>query len=111
MSLAHRAVRGTFIILLSSYANMPFGIGYGILMARLLTPAHFGAFAGAMFVVSLFDVRGKLGLDYAFIHKQPTTPELLSTHWLLQMGAAALTLLVSGVAALLVTRFHYPSET
>lgn len=111
MNIAQRAVRGTVIILFSSYTNMALGIGYGVLMARLLTPEHFGVFAGALFLATLVDIRGKLGLDYALIHKQPSTAELLSTHWLLQMGAALLTLLSAGVAAALVTQFHYPPET
>lgn len=100
MNLAQRAVRGTVMILFSSYANMGMGIVYGILMARLLTPDHFGVFAGAMFFASLFDLRGKLGLDYAFIHKQPTTPDLLATHWLLQTGTGVLTLGALGLAVL-----------
>lgn len=107
MSLAQRAVRGAVFVLFSSYANMGLGVVYGILLARLLTPEHFGVFAGAMFFASLFDVRGKLGLDYAFIHKQPTTPELLSTHFGLQVCAALITLLVSGFAALILAQFNY----
>jgi len=97
MSIAQRAVRGTVIILASSYTNMALGIVYGILMARLLAPADFGLFALAMFFFSAFDLRGKLGLDYAFIHRQPTTPELLATHWGLQVGTALITLLIAGL--------------
>lgn len=97
MTLAQRSVRGAVVILASSYTNMALGMVYGIVMARLLTPAHFGIFALAMFFFSLFDVRGKLGLDYAFIHRQPTTPELLATHWGLQSGAALMTLLIAGL--------------
>lgn len=97
MTLAQRSVRGAVVILASSYTNMALGMVYGIVMARLLTPAHFGIFALAMFFFSLFDVRGKLGLDYAFIHRQPTTPELLATHWGLQSGAALMTLFIAGL--------------
>ncbi|MCS6910402.1 MAG: oligosaccharide flippase family protein [Anaerolineales bacterium] len=95
--IAQRAVRGTAIILASSYTNMALGIVYGIVMARLLAPAHFGLFALAMFFFGLLDVRGKLGLDYAFVHRQPTTPELLAAHWGLQAGAALMTLLIAGL--------------
>ncbi len=71
MSVARQAVRGAAFVLASSYTNMGLGIVYGIVMARLLDPQHFGVFALAMFFYGLVDVRGKLGLDYAFIHRQP----------------------------------------
>jgi PST family polysaccharide transporter len=105
MTLAQRAVRGTAVILASSYTNMALGVVYGIVMARLLAPAHFGIFALAMFFFSLFDARSKLGLDYAFIHRQPTTPELLATHWGLQAGAALMTLLVVGLLMPFISLF------
>ncbi len=97
MSLARRAVRGTLLILVSSYANMGAGLIYGVIMARLLDPIHFGIVALGAFLFSLVDVRGKLGLDYAFIHRQSNDEALPSTHWLLQTGTALLT----GVLALL----------
>lgn len=111
MTLAQRAVRGTVFVLASSYANMALGIIYGIVMARLLEPDHFGVFALALFFCTLIDARGKLGLDYAFIHRQATTAELCATHWLLQVGAATLTLGLVATGAMLITHFHYPPAT
>ncbi|MBP7693535.1 MAG: oligosaccharide flippase family protein [Anaerolineales bacterium] len=111
MSLAQRAVRGTIYVLFSSYANMGLGIVYGVLLARVLTPEHFGVFAGALFFATVFDVRGKLGLDYAFVHRQPTTPELLTTHWYLQAGLSALTVVILGLAALVIKQLNYPPAT
>ncbi|HEY4723853.1 MAG TPA: oligosaccharide flippase family protein [Anaerolineae bacterium] len=111
MSLAVRAVRGTAIILVSSYANMAMGIGYGIVMARLLDPAHFGIFGLGLLFFSLPDVRSKLGLDFAFIHRQPTTEALVATHWVLQMGAALITLGVTIAIAIVVSQANYPPAT
>lgn len=111
MTLASRAVRGTAFVLASSYANMAIGMVYGIIMARLLAPDHFGVFALALFFFSLLDLRGKLGLDLAFIHRQPTRAELIATHWTLQMIASALTLGVIAIAAVVVARLDYPSVT
>jgi len=111
MNLAGRVVRGTALILASSYANMALGMIYGIIMARLLDPAHFGVFVGATFFFSVFDLRGKLGLDYAFTHRQPTTDQLLATHWALQTGAALVTFLVAAMAAAVVARLNYPAAT
>jgi len=109
MSLASRAVRGTAVVLVSSYANMGFGIVYGVIMARLLDPEHFGLFGIGLFFVTLLDVRGKLGLDYAFIHRHPTTDGLIATHWALQMGASLLTLALVVIAATIVPGLGYPT--
>jgi len=109
VTLAHRAVRGAIFILAGSYLNMAMGIVYGIVMARLLDPEHFGIFALAFFFFSLFDLRGKLGLDYAFIQRQPTTAELLSTHLTLQTLASFVTLALVAIVAAFATQFHYPA--
>ncbi len=111
MSLASRAVRGAMVVLLGSYANMGIGVVYGILMARLLDPDHFGIFGLGMFFFSLLDVRGKLGLDYAFIHRQPTTDQLIATHWALQTLAAMLSLVFVTAASFVISYFHYPAAT
>jgi PST family polysaccharide transporter len=111
VSIARQAVRGTAYILASSYANMGMGILYGIVMARLLDPDHFGVFGLALFFFTLVDLRGKLGLDYAFIHRHPTTHDLIATHWLLQVLASTLTLILAVVAALIVPMFGYPAVT
>src|SRR3990172_10508896 len=111
MSIARRAIRGTIFVLVSSYANMGMGIIYGIIMARLLDPDHFGVFALGMFFFTLLDVRGKLGLDYAFIHRHRTTDQLIATHWLLQLAASTLTLILVVVAAAIVSRLDYPAAT
>lgn len=107
--IAQRAVRGAVFVLAGSYANMAMGIVYGIAMARLLDPEHFGIFALALFFFSLFDVRSKLGLDYAFVHRQPTTDDLLSVHWLLQTLTALVTFIVVAMASTLVAYFNYPA--
>lgn len=111
MSVATRAVRGTAFVLVSSYTNMALGIVYSILMARLLDPEHFGVFALAMFFFTLFDVRGKLGLEYAFVHRQPNTAELFATHFALQVAASVVTLALMTLVALSVAQFNYPAAT
>lgn len=112
MNLAQRAVRGTAWVLASSYTNMALGMGYGIIMARLLDPDHFGIFALAMFFFGLFDLRGKLGLDYTFIHRQPVSEALIATHWVLQTSAAAITLGVTLLAGIVMKWMGYqPSAT
>ena len=111
MTLATRAVRGAFYVLVGSYANLAIGFVYTIIMARLLAPEHFGVFALAQFFVTLLDARGKLGLDYAFVHRQPTTEQLVATHWVLQMSAAIITVLLVAIATFGVGAWGYPAAT
>ena len=111
MTIAQRAVRGTAFVLVSSYTNMAIGVVYGILIARLLEPEHFGVFALAMFFFTLFDVRGKLGLEYAFVHRQPTTDELFATHFALQVAASIVTLALTTLAAIVIAPLNYPTAT
>jgi O-antigen/teichoic acid export membrane protein len=106
--IAQRAVRGTLYVLAGSYTNMGMGLVYGVIMARLLEPEHFGIFALAMFFVTFLDVRSKLGLDYAFVHRQATTSELLGTHWTLQTLAALSTLVLVAVASMVISQLNYP---
>jgi lipopolysaccharide exporter len=97
MSLGQRAVRGTAIVLASSYANMGMAFVASILLTRLLDPGDFGIIALASFYFSLFDLRNKMGLDFAFVHRQPDSDELIATHLGLQvalsLGSVVITLI------------------
>ena len=86
MSLGQRAVRGTAIVLASSYANMAMAFVATIFLTRLLSPEDFGVMALAVFFFSLFDLRNKMGLDFAFMNRQPNTDELIATHLGLQIA-------------------------
>jgi len=110
MTLATRAVRSTLFVLASSYTNMGMGFVTTIVLTRLLAPDQFGIFALATFFYSLLDARSKLGLDYAFIHKQPTTEELLATHWLTQLALSTTTLLAVLVLLPILPFLGYSSE-
>lgn len=102
MMIAQRAVRGVGIVLISSYANLVIGFITTIALTRLLSPEVFGLFALGTFFYSLTDLRNKLGLDYALVHRQPATQEVIATHWLLQVGLAGVTVLIGlGVGWLL----------
>lgn len=111
MTLAQRAVRGAAMVLAGSYTNMALGMIYGIVIARLLGKEPFGILAGAMFFFAVFDLRGKLGLDYAFINRQPTTDALIATHLTLQVGASAITFAFVAITAALISRLSYPAAT
>jgi len=95
--LAYRAVRGGFWSVLGSYFTIGFGFLANIALIRLLTPAIYGEFALAMFFVTLFDLVGKSGLNYAFAHHRTVNGESLGTLLVLSLlmagGSLALAIL------------------
>jgi O-antigen/teichoic acid export membrane protein len=109
VTLAHRAVRGTAILLVSSYANLAFGFITTTALMRLLSTEVFGLFAIASLFFSVLDPRNKLGLDYALIHHQPQTDEVAATHWILQVMLSIITLILGLAAAWLLPQAGYPS--
>jgi PST family polysaccharide transporter len=110
MTIAHRAVRGSAIILASSYANLAIGFATTIVLTRLLSPEIFGLFNLSLVFFMVIDFRNKLGLDYAFVHRQPTTDQLAATHWLLQVLLALSSLLVGFALALLLPTLGYDAH-
>jgi lipopolysaccharide exporter len=95
--LAYRAVRGGFWSVVGSYFTIGFGFIANIALIRLLTPAIYGEFALAMFFVTLFDLVGKSGLNYAFAHHRTVNGESLGTLLVLSLlmagGSLALAIL------------------
>jgi len=94
--LAFRAVRGGMWLLGSSYWSLAFGFVANIFLMRLLTPQIYGEFALGMFFYSLFQLRGKLGLNYAFAQQKAINGETIGTLFtldvLLGFGGLCLTL-------------------
>lgn len=107
---AGRAVRGAAYVLASSYTNMGLGFVTTVVLTRLLAPEDFGAVALGAFLLGLLDVRTKLGLDYAFMHRQPTTEGLVGSHLSLQLGLAGLGLVVAGAARPLLLALGYAPQ-
>ncbi|HHY57775.1 MAG TPA: oligosaccharide flippase family protein [Chloroflexi bacterium] len=94
--IAFRAVRGGIWLLGSSYWTLAFGFVANIFLMRLLTPQIYGEFALGMFFYSLFQLRGKLGLNFAFAQQKAVTGETVGTLFtldvLLGLGGLLLTL-------------------
>jgi O-antigen/teichoic acid export membrane protein len=74
---------------------------------RLLGPAPFGVLALAFFFFSLLDVRSKIDPNFAFLHKQPTTPDLIATHLLFQLLLSLISLLIAFIAVPLLLAAGY----
>mgnify|MGYP005846467243 CR=1 FL=1 len=107
---AGRAVRGAAFVLASSYTNMGMGFVATVVLTRLLAPEDFGTVALAAFLFGLLDLRTKLGLDYAFMHRQPTTDELVASHLSLQLSLSVLGLLLAVSVRPLLAAWGYGAE-
>jgi lipopolysaccharide exporter len=92
--LAHRAVRGGAWVILSSYWTIGFGFLANILLTRLLSPEVFGGFALALFFVTLFQLRPKLSLNYAFAQDPDTNAESIGTFFFLEVALGLSSLLI-----------------
>lgn len=68
--LAFRAVRSGLWVLGASYWTIAFGFIANIGMTRMLSPSNYGDFALATFFYSIFQLRGKFSLNYAFAQLQ-----------------------------------------
>jgi len=101
--LAFRAVRGGMWLLVSSYWSLAFGFVANIFLMRLLTPQIYGEFALGMFFYSLFQLRGKLGLNYAFAQQKAVNGETIGTLFTLDvlLGLGGLCLTVAATPFLL----------
>jgi O-antigen/teichoic acid export membrane protein len=105
--LAYRAVRGGLWVAFGSYFTFVFGFLANLGLTRLLSPEHFGVFALASFFFGLINLRSKIGINYAFIQRQETTGELIGSHFLLDVLAGLLTLLIATIAVPILRTLGY----
>lgn len=96
--LAYRAVRGGLWLAAASYWAIGFGFVANILLTRLLTPDVYGEYALATFFATLFQLRTKVGLSYAFAQERAITGAAVGAVWTLDvlLGVGGL---VFGMAA------------
>lgn len=87
-TLAYQVARGGLFALLAQYWTVAVGFAAGIVLARILTPEAFGTFALAMFFAQILRVQPKLSIGHAFMQRKETTPNLLGTFLLLELGAS-----------------------
>lgn len=98
-SLAFRAVRGGLWVMAGSYWTLGFGFVANILLTRLLTPEVYGEFALAVFFYTLFQLRQKVGLNFAFAQQERITGRALGTYFWLDALLGVGGLLIALIAA------------
>jgi len=100
--LKQTATLGAVQTIFARYYATVIGMGYGIAMARILSPEEFGLMALAVFFLMLsFRIR-EFSLDEVLIQKQSGEEEVYSTHWTMQLvlGGFQLLLVLGGLPLL-----------
>jgi lipopolysaccharide exporter len=105
--LAYRAARSGLWIVGSSYWAIAFGFVANILLTRLLTPADYGQFALAGFFVALFQLRNKLGLNYALARGTQVDGKTVGTYFTVDVTLGAGGLVLTAVAAPILLTLGY----
>lgn len=111
MELTDRAIKGTFIVAGSTYLVDLISFLRSIVLARLLVPEYFGIVALASFFFNLIRQLKEFNLDSALIYKPNATDDDFSTHFVLKLLLALLTLLVIVIFSPVLTRFYGPDIT
>lgn len=104
--IAGRAVRGSFYSVGAASVTITLGFARAVLLARLLSPEHFGVVTLALFFINLTGQLRALGLDTALIHHPRADERTLATYFTLRLGSLALTLSLLLLALPLLLRFY-----
>lgn len=105
--VAQRAVRGGLWVAAASYWAIGFGFAANILLTRLLTPEVYGEYALATFFATLFQLRTKFGLGYAYAQERSVTGEAVATVFTLDLLLGIGGLTVGLVAAPILMALGY----
>jgi|GEM_PF-2460650 len=105
--LKRMATLGAVQTIFARYYATVIGMGYGIAMARILSPEEFGLVALAVFFLMLtFRIR-EFSLDEVLIQKQSSEEEAYATHWTMQLILGGFQLLLV-LGSLPVLNHFYP---
>ncbi|MGC8785925.1 MAG: oligosaccharide flippase family protein [Anaerolineae bacterium] len=81
-----QALWGSVYTIGASLVTLTLGFLRSVLLARLLSPEHFGVVALALFYIGLAAQLRGLGLDMAVIHRQEADEPFLRTYFSLRLG-------------------------
>ncbi|GFP32636.1 hypothetical protein HKBW3S42_00942 [Candidatus Hakubella thermalkaliphila] len=94
MSLAKKAVQGGLYLTINYFVLFVLGFVSNIILARLLSPEHYGIFALGLFFFDVVQRIRLFGFKSALIHKKEPSPEEISTHFLLHLIFSAVVILL-----------------
>src|SRR4030042_222768 len=109
MSTAKKAIAGTFFVGVSSYINIGLNLFFSIVLARLLLPEHYGVLAMATVYATLAGLGREGGVASALLYKKDEVEKTAQTLFWLQMGLAAVSVLLVFLSYPLVIRAYNPT--
>lgn len=104
--LAGRSVRGSASLFISEIGSNIFRLLGTVVMARLLTPEHFGLVGMVTALAAFAEMFKDLGLGTATIQQKEITHEQISTLFWMNVGIGAGFMLVFAGSASLISRFY-----
>src|SRR4051812_21212309 len=106
---ASEAVRGGAAVAMSGIGRKVLSLLVAVLLARLLTPAEFGAFAIISALVALGQVLHDGGLSSAAVQREHLSTQAISTmFWINSAVGLTLTVLFAGAAQPIASFFRHP---
>jgi O-antigen/teichoic acid export membrane protein len=107
-----RVRRGLAWSLVNSVSGRLLTVGVGMVLARLLTPAEYGAYAAAFLVLAITQSMNELGVSVALLRSPDDPTPLAPTAVSLSLGtSAALYLCVAALAPMLARTLGAPEVT
>ncbi|KAA2261176.1 oligosaccharide flippase family protein [Solihabitans fulvus] len=97
--LAGRFRRGLWLSLLNTMISRLVTFALGVLLARLLTPDQFGAYATALVVQMFLLVLNDLGVGASLIRRVGAVERMLPTAWTMSVGGGAVCAVVAALGS------------
>src|SRR5688572_31918193 len=108
-NLATRSVRATFFTAASGFADFAVRLGSTAILARLITPDHFGLVMMASAVIAVADQLRELGLSSATVQQPNLTHEQVSNLFWINLGVGAvLALTLCAASPAIAAYYHDP---
>ncbi len=108
--LAGRSIRGGSSLVVAEIGCNIFRLLGTVIMARLLTPEHFGLVGMITALTAFAEMFKDLGLGTATIQKKEITHEQISTLFWVNAGAGIVIMLVLAAAAPLISWFYHDTR-
>jgi len=110
INLGQRAVRSSFIVLISRFLTKALQFIRTIVLARLLFPTDFGLFGMAAIALGLIDNFFQTGFYSAIIHKKENARDYIESAWSFNIIRNTLVAVILFFSAPLVGRFFAGNE-
>jgi len=111
-SLRQKTIRSTIWVMFSTIGLSSLSLVKSIILARLLTPEHFGLMASCMVVIRAIEVFTETGLGAALIQRRGAVEEAIPTvYTIAALRGLVLSVLVVGMSPFIARFYEQPELT